>query len=146
MRGELLMNSAFIIFIIIHTLFIKRNMIKNSFDKTMSISAIIISIVILSSLNCNMMSLFDLGHFLYCGMYLPLISIFSSNEKLLLLNCIMLSTVIISRYYYQGCIMSKTQKNKGVFVNINKKFKLNWWYIYPILLIISVYRYLCLTK
>ena len=142
MQGVVLMNIAFIIFIIIHTIFLKKSIVKKTFDKTMSYSAIIMSVIILSSLNCNMMKLFDLGHFLYCGMYLPFISVFSTNKTILLLNCIMLSAVILSRYYYKGCIMSKTQKNKGIFVGINKKFKLNWWYIYPILLAISSYRYL----
>ena len=142
MQGVVLMNTAFVVFIILHALFLKKSIVKNRFDKTMSYSALIMSIIILCSLNCNMMKLFDLGHFLYCGMYLPLISVFSTNKTILLLNCIMLSAVIMSRYYYKGCIMSKTQKNKGMFVGINKKFKLNWWYIYPILLAISAYKYL----
>ena len=142
MQGMLLMNTAFIIFIIINTIFLRKSIVKNRFDKTMSYSALIMSIIILSSLNCNMMKLFDLGHFLYCGLYLPLISVFSNNRTILLLNSIMLSVVIMSRYYYKGCIMSKTQKNKGTFVEINKTCKLNWWYIFPILLVISINKYL----
>jgi len=53
----------------------------------------------------------------------------------------MLATIISSRSYYKGCVMSQIQKNKGYFTELNHSFNLNWSYIFPLLLAISIYNY-----
>ncbi len=141
MSGLLLMDVAFTLFIIIHLFFIKENLVKKGIDKSLSIGGIILSIIILISLAYNKTSLLDIGHFMYCGLYLPISSIFSKNKPILMLNIIMLITIILSRYYYKGCLMSKVQKNKGYFTELNHSCNLDWWYIFPFLLAISIYNY-----
>lgn len=141
MDGLVLMDVAFTIFIIIHLVFIKENLVKKGIDKSLSIGAIILSNIILVSLLYNNTPLLDVGHFMYCGLYLPIASIFSKNKPILMLNIIMLITIILSRYYYKGCLMSKIQKDKGYFTELNHSFNLNWWYIFPLLLAISIYNY-----
>ena len=141
MDDLVLMDITFTIFLIIHLFFIKEKLVKKGIDLSLSVGAIILSNVILISLAYNNIYLLDVGHFMYCGLYLPIASIFSKNKQILMLNIIMLITIILSRYYYKGCLMSKIQKDKGYFTELNHSFKLNWWYIFPLLLAISTYNY-----
>ena len=141
MDGLVLMDIAFTLFIILHLFFMNEKIVKTKIDKLLSLGGIILSFTILISLaHCNI-PLLDIGHFMYCGLYLPIASIFSRNKQILLLNIIMLSTIILSRYYYKGCLMSQVQKNKGYFTELNHSFKLNWWYIFPLLLAITTFNY-----
>ena len=141
MDGLVLMDIAFTLFIILHLFFINEKIVKNRIDKWLSLGGIILSLIILISLAYCNIPLLDIGHFMYCGLYLPIASIFSKNKQILLLNIIMLSTIILSRYYYKGCLMSQVQKNKGYFTELNHSFKLNWWYIFPLLLAITTFNY-----
>ena len=141
MDGLVLMDIAFTLFIILHLFFINEKIVKNRIDKWLSLGGIILSLIILISLAYCNIPLLDIGHFMYCGLYLPIASIFSRNKQILLLNIIMLSTIILSRYYYKGCLMSQVQKNKGYFTELNHSFKLNWWYIFPLLLAVTTFNY-----
>ena len=141
MDGLVLMDIAFTLFIILHLFFINEKIVKNRIDKWLSLGGIILSLIILISLAYCNIPLLDIGHFMYCGLYLPIASIFSRNKQILLLNIIMLSTIILSRYYYKGCLMSQVQKNKGYFTELNHSFNLNWWYIFPLLLAITTFNY-----
>ena len=141
MDGLVLMDIAFTLFIILHLFFINEKIVKNRIDKWLSLGGIILSLIILISLAYCNIPLLDIGHFMYCGLYLPIASIFSKNKQILLLNIIMLSTIILSRYYYKGCLMSQVQKNKGYFTELNHSFNLNWWYIFPLLLAITTFNY-----
>ncbi len=141
MDGLVLMDIAFTLFIILHLFFMNEKIVKTKFDKLLSLGGIILSFTILISLAYCNIPLLDIGHFMYCGLYLPIASIFSRNKQILLLNIIMLSTIILSRYYYKGCLMSQVQKNKGYFTELNHSFKLNWWYIFPLLLAITTFNY-----
>lgn len=141
MDGLVLMDIAFTLFIILHLFFMNEKIVKTKFDKVLSLGGIILSFTILISLAYCNIPLLDIGHFMYCGLYLPIASIFSRNKQILLLNIIMLSTIILSRYYYKGCLMSQVQKNKGYFTELNHSFKLNWWYIFPLLLAITTFNY-----
>ena len=141
MDGLVLMDIAFTLFIIIHLFFMNEKIVKTKIDKLLSLGGIILSFTILISLAYCNIPLLDIGHFMYCGLYLPIASIFSRNKQILLLNIIMLSTIILSRYYYKGCLMSQVQKNKGYFTELNHSFKLNWWYIFPLLLAITIFNY-----
>jgi hypothetical protein len=141
MDGLVLMDIAFTLFIILHLFLINEKIVKTRIDKLLSLGGIILSFTILISLAYCNIPLLDIGHFMYCGLYLPIASIFSRNKQILLLNIIMLSTIILSRYYYKGCLMSQVQKNKGYFTELNHSFKLNWWYIFPLLLAITTFNY-----
>ena len=141
MDGLVLMDIAFTLFIILHLFLINEKIVKTRVDKLLSLGGIILSFTILISLAYCNIPLLDIGHFMYCGLYLPIASIFSRNKHILLLNIIMLSTIILSRYYYKGCLMSQVQKNKGYFTELNHSFKLNWWYIFPLLLAITTFNY-----
>ena len=141
MDGLVLMDIAFTLFIILHLFFINEKIVKNRIDKWLSLGGIILSLIILISLAYCNIPLLDIGHFMYCGLYLPIASIFSKNKQILLLNITMLSTIILSRYYYKGCLMSQVQKNKGYFTELNHSFNLNWWYIFPLLLAITTFNY-----
>ena len=141
MDGLVLMDIAFTLFIILHLFFINEKIVKTRIDKLLSLGGIILSFIILISLAYCNIPLLDIGHFMYCGLYLPIASIFSRNKQILLLNIIMLSTIILSRYYYKGCLMSQVQKNKGYFTELNHSFNLNWWYIFPLLLAITTFNY-----
>ena len=141
MDGLVLMDIAFTLFIIFHLFFMNEKIVKTKIDKLLSLGGIILSFTILISLAYCNIPLLDIGHFMYCGLYLPIASIFSRNKQILLLNIIMLSTIILSRYYYKGCLMSQVQKNKGYFTELNHSFKLNWWYIFPLLLAITTFNY-----
>ncbi len=141
MDGLVLMDIAFTLFIILHLFFMNEKIVKTKIDKLLSLGGIILSFTILISLAYCNIPLLDIGHFMYCGLYLPIASIFSRNKQILLLNIIMLSTIILSRYYYKGCLMSQVQKNKGYFTELNHSFKLNWWYIFPLLLAITSVNY-----
>ncbi len=141
MDGLVLMDIAFTLFIILHLFFMNEKIVKTKIDKLLSLGGIILSFTILISLAYCNIPLLDIGHFMYCGLYLPIASIFSRNKQILLLNIIMLTTIILSRYYYKGCLMSQVQKNKGYFTELNHSFKLNWWYIFPLLLAITSVNY-----
>ena len=141
MDGLVLMDIAFTLFIILHLFLINEKIVKTRIDKLLSLGGIILSFTILISLAYCNIPLLDIGHFMYCGLYLPIASIFSRNKQILLLNIIMLSTIILSRYYYKGCLMSQVQKNKGYFTELNHSFKLNWWYIFPLLLAVTTFNY-----
>jgi hypothetical protein len=141
MDGLVLMDIAFTLFIILHLFFMNEKIVKTRIDKFLSIGGIILSLIILISLAYCNIPLLDIGHFMYCGLYLPIASIFSKNKQILLLNIVMLGTIISSRYYYKGCLMSQVQKNKGYFTELNHSFNLNWWYIFPLLLAITILNY-----
>ena len=144
MKDTLVLNITFSFFIILNIYFFINKIIKNSFDKILGTIAIVCSIIILYSINQSYKKYLDLGHYLYCGFYLPLIAIFSTNKTMLGLNIIMITLVIYSRYYYKCCVLSKKQNNKGFFTELSHIFKLNWDYLFLILLIFSIYNYLCL--
>ena len=141
MDGLVLMDIAFTLFIILHLFFINEKIVKTKIDKLLSLGGIILSFTILIALAYCNIPLLDIGHFMYCGLYLPIASIFSKNKQILLLNIIMLCTIILSRYYYKGCLMSQVQKNKGYFTELNHSFNLKWWYLFPLLLAITIFNY-----
>ena len=135
------MDIAFTLFIILHLFFMNEKIVKKlKLTKLLSLGGIILSFTILISLAYCNIPLLDIGHFMYCGLYLPIASIFSRNKQILLLNIIMLSTIILSRYYYKGCLMSPNPKKiKDILTELNHSFKLNWWYIFPLLLAITTF-------
>ena len=137
MTDTLLINICFSAFVLIMLIFYQNNIIRNTFDMISAIIAIIVSIFILYFKNVQIL---DIGHMLYNIGYLIPVAIFSKNKLFLTLNVIMLCNIIFSRRYYGECILSKKQNNRGFFTELNASLDINWDYIYPTILIITIYR------
>ena len=117
---------AFSFLIIIQLYFYMADILHTSLDYFVSILAILISLLLLLFDNNKLL---DAAHFLYCVLYLFVVTLFSQNLYLLTLNAIMLVVIIASRVYYQNCILNIKQNNQGFFVNLNdtvKKYLLFW--------------------
>ena len=110
--------------------------LNSNLDYFLAFIAIISSIIVLTSENPK---LIDIGHFTLCGVLIPLVSLFSNNIYLLILNIIYTAIIIGTRYFW-GCLLNTKQDNKGYFVDLNKDIKeklgifWDWNYIFPILL------------
>lgn len=144
---DYVINTAFSLFIFLIAGFYYHNILKTNLDYFVSVVAIVSSIILLLSKSNQLL---DIAHFLYCIVYLFLVTGFSYNTYLLGLNIVMLITILLSRYYYKSCILNKKQNDSGFFVNINdivKKYLVfwNWDFLFPILLIISSIRFIKLV-
>ena len=85
-------------------------------------------------------------HFLYTGVYLVIVSLFSNNLYLLGLNIVMLLLIVLSKLYYNECILNKIHNDKGFFNDINNYIKKviginDWNPIFFILFLVSAYRF-----
>jgi len=137
MHSDTLINISFVAFIIIMLSFKACGKIKTLFDNIMVVMAILISLLVLLAKNYK---LIDLAHFLYLSGFLIPVTLVSNNKFILLLNAIMIFNILLSRIYYGVCILNKKQGDKGFFTDLNKTFGLNWDYIFPMLLIINIFR------
>ena len=127
--------------IVINFYFLKEKFVNKIIDKIISIIGIISSTIIVFSL-LDKINMLDIGHFLYCGVYIPIGSFFSKNEYVILVNIINILIIITTRYYNKCCILTKKQNNKGKLLTISKNMGLNWWYLYPLFLFISLAKYI----
>lgn len=139
---DLVINIAFFVFLIIMIYLNSSSLLTNNLDFSISILAITISLMLLLFENTTVL---DIAHFLYCFVYLFSVTFLSKNQFLLALNILMISIVIFTRYYFNGCILNEKQKNTGFFVDLNSIIKkyivfLNWDYIFPLLLVVSTIR------
>jgi hypothetical protein len=113
------------------------NKLNSNLDYFLAFIAIISSIIVLTSENPK---LIDLAHFSCCGVFIPLISLFSNNIYLLVLNIIYTAIIIGTRYFFSECLLNTKQDNKGYFVDLNSDIKeklgifWNWNYIFPFFL------------
>jgi len=74
------------------------------------------SILILTSRNNNIN---DFAHFLFVA-NIYLVSIFSSNAYLLVLNVLIFIVIILSRQYYKHCVLHNKHTGIGPFERFNK--------------------------
>ena len=105
--------SAFILFMI-YFYFIRA--LKTTLDYILANLAIIISIIILFIKNNNII---DIAHFLYCVLYLLLVTFFSKNLYFLGLNILMITLILYSRKYYNICILGLQHNNIGFFASLS---------------------------
>ena len=141
---NLVINITFFVFLVIMLFLNYNNFLESKLDFNLSILAIVISLMLLISKNNTVC---DVAHFLYCFIYLFSVTFFSENLYLLALNVLMLTVIILTRYYFNGCLLSKKQNHSGFFVDLNdivKKYLFfwNWDYLFPIIGIISLIRFL----
>ena len=133
---------AFSFLIIIQVYFYTADILQTTLDYFVSILAILTSLLLLLFDNNKLL---DLAHFLYCVLYLFVVTLFTHNVYLLTLNAVMLVVIIASRIYYQKCILNEKQNNHGFFTDLNDTVKnyikiWNWDYIFPVLLLITTIK------
>ena len=141
---NLVINITFFVFLVIILFFNYNNFLESKLDFNLSILAIVISLMLLISKNNTVC---DVAHFLYCFVYLFSVTFFSENLYLLVLNVLMLAAIIFTRYYFNGCLLSKKQNHSGFFVDLNdmvKKYLFfhNWDYIFPALMLVSLGKFI----
>ena len=137
---NLVINITFFVFLVIMLFLNYNNLLENNLDFYLSILTIVISLMLLISKNNTVC---DVAHFLYCFIYLFSVTFFSENLYLLALNVLMLTVIIFTRYYFNGCLLSKKQNHSGFFVDLNdivKKYLFfwNWDYLFPALMLVSL--------
>ena len=141
---NLVINITFTFFLVYMLFLNYNNLLENNIDFNLSILAIVISLMLLLF---NNNTICDVAHFLYCFVYLFSVTFLSKNQYLLALNVLMITFIIFTRYYFNGCLLNKKQNNTGFFVDLNdivKKylFFFNWDYIFPALMLVSLGRFM----
>ena len=141
---NLVINITFFVFLVIMLFLNYNNLLESKLDFNLSILAIVVSLMLLLSKNNTVC---DVAHFLYCFVYLFSVTFFSENLYLLVLNVLMLAAIIFTRYYFNGCLLSKKQNHSGFFVDLNDMVKkylffFNWDYIFPALMLVSLGRFM----
>jgi len=139
MDGENLIYACFGNLILINAFLKYEKILKKPIDICLGYLATILSIAIIYGTYSCTIPVLDIGHFLY-SVYLILVAIFSNNITILTLNILMLIIIITSRKIYNGCLLSQFQKREGYFVNLNNNMNLDWNYIFPIILSVSLLR------
>lgn len=141
---NLVINITFFVFLVIMLFLNYNNLLESKLDFNLSILAIVVSLMLLLSKNNTVC---DVAHFLYCFVYLFSVTFFSENLYLLVLNVLMLAAIIFTRYYFNGCLLSKKQNHSGFFVDLNDMVKkylffFNWDYIFPALMLVSLGKFI----
>lgn len=141
---NLVINITFFVFLVIMLFLNYNNLLESKLDFNLSILAIVVSLMLLLSKNNTVC---DVAHFLYCFVYLFSVTFFSENLYLLVLNVVMLAAIIFTRYYFNGCLLSKKQNHSGFFVDLNDMVKkylffFNWDYIFPALMLVSLGKFI----
>ena len=141
---NLVINITFFVFLVIMLFLNYNNLLESNLDFNLSILAIVVSLMLLLSKNNTVC---DVAHFLYCFVYLFSVTFFSENLYLLVLNVLMLAAIIFTRYYFNGCLLSKKQNHSGFFVDLNDMVKkylffFNWDYIFPALMLVSLGKFI----
>ena len=122
--------------------------VKTKLDIYISYIGIITGLIILLSKNSTML---DIGHFLYCVVFLFSITFLSTNTYLLGLNIVMVIFIIFTRYYYGVCILNEKQNGVGFFHDLSDIIRKhipiwNWEYIFNLLLLVSSVRFVRLIR
>ena len=111
-------NVAFSILVLIASILLFFNVIRNKLDKYFLYILLLSSICIVLSHNPNII---DLTHFSFM-MYVYFVSFFSNNINLLILNLVILIVMIFSRKYFNQCVLNKKQNKNNIFKRINDTF------------------------
>jgi len=141
---SLVINISFFVLLVIMFFLNYSNLLSDNLDFSVSILAILTTLMLLMSKNTVIL---DIAHFLYCFVYLFTVSFMSKNSYLLGLNIVMISVIIFTRHYFNGCLLNEKQNHEGYFSDLNDKIKKylvfwNWDYLFPIIGIVSLIRFL----
>lgn len=138
--GEYVIDICYIFFIAISIYFFYIGIYETDLDYVLGTMAIITGLIVVPLRNYVHLIF---GHMFYF-IYLTTTSIFSNNKYLLGLNVVMLTNIILSRYFYSGCLLIKMRNNdlSNTFSDgiSSISYYLNGNYLYPSLLGISTYR------
>jgi hypothetical protein len=140
---DFILNLTFSAFIIIMIVFYFNDILKNCMDIFFAISAIITSLIILISKNDD---LIDFAHFSYNSFFIIPAAFFSKNKYFLSLNALIIFNTMISRFYYNKCLLNEKQNYTGITHDLSSYINFNWDYVYLILLIINIIRLVHLVK
>ena len=145
--GNSVINITFLVLVLLMIYFKYMGFLKTKLDIYISYVGIIAALIILLSKNNTML---DVSHFLYCVVFLFSITFLSTNTYLLGLNIVMLICIVFTRYYYGVCILDEKQNSVGFFYDLNKNIKhipiWNWDYIFILLLLVSIVRFVRLIR
>ena len=139
MDSNIVLDVCFSFFIAFYVVMYYKGQLRRFLDKIFAILAIIISFIILFS-KSNILT--HIGHFLYIT-YLLVVTLFSKNTYILMLNIIMLATIPFTKLYYGECIIAKKSNNITLLPAIEKMFiqLFNSIGLYEIMLLISLYKF-----
>lgn len=140
---DFILNLTFSAFIMIMFVFYFNGILKNSMDIFFAVSAIITSLIILFTTNNH---LIDFAHFSYNSFFIIPVALFSKNKYFLSLNAIIIFNTMISRFYYNKCLLNEKQNYTGITHDLSSYINFNWDYVYSILLIINIFRLVRLVK
>ena len=121
------LNITFSTFILIMIGFYYKGIIKSNLDIFLASCAIITSILILFTTHYH---LIDFAHFLFNCFFIILVALFSRNKYFLSLNALIIFTTIMSRFYYNKCLLSEKQNYTGIAHEFASYIDFNWDYIY----------------
>lgn len=109
-------NISFSLLAFISSALLSTNSLLIVSDVILACILLVSSILILASQNNNIN---DFAHFLFVA-NIYLVSIFSSNAYLLVLNILILIVILLSRKYYGDCVLHKMHTGVGPFERFNK--------------------------
>jgi len=107
---------SFSLLIFLSGLFLKSNTLRDTSDVYLIYMLLLSSILIISSQNSNLV---DCAHLLFMA-YIYLVSIFSNNKYLLFMNVCILLVILLSRRYYNYCVINNKVSSIGPFEKFNK--------------------------
>lgn len=138
--GNYVVDFCYTLWIFISIYFYYSGIYVTNLDYVLGILAIVVGILIVPLRN-HIHIIY--GHTLNT-IYLAIVSFFSHNIYLLGLNILMLFNIIVSRLVFHDCLFIKMRRSETATpasITITNMFnKLNGSYIYPTLLITSIYR------
>lgn len=140
--GEYIVDFCYMFFIVLSIYFYYNGIYKTKLDYILGILAIIIGLlVVFFRKKINLI----FAHVFY-SIYLVLVTLFSNNYYLLGLNVIMLINIILTRYFYDGCLLVKMREKISIdavnyIIDIVFNY-VNGDYYYLTLLFVSMYRLL----
>jgi len=114
----LFINVAFSISVLIAGILLFSNVIRNNLDLYLVYILLLSSICIVYSNNPDINTF---AHLFFMG-YVYFVSFFSNNIYLLTLNLVILLVMILSRKYFNECVLNKKQNKNNIFKRINDTF------------------------
>lgn len=136
-NSNFILKLTFSAFIIIMLIFYKFDLLKTKLDIFFAISAIVTSLLILFTDNYH---LIDFAHFSYNCFFIIPVAFFSKNKYLLSLNALIIFNTMISRFYYNTCLLNEKQNYKGLTFNLSSYIDFNWDYVYLFILAVNIFR------
>ena len=108
-------NISFCLLVIISITLLMKNVLQNTSDVYLVYILLLSSILLVASHNPIIIDFVDYSFMVY----IFFVSFFSNNFYLLILNSCILTVIILSRKYYNRCVINKKQTDNGIFKKWN---------------------------